>query len=231
MDYLWEGFKEALRLIFTLDRDVYSITWLSFRVALISTALAAVAGIPAGYALAVTNFRGRRTISAIVNTLMALPTVLVGLLCYAVISRRGPLGALELLFTPSGIIIGDILLVLPLVVALTSTAVASVDPRARETAVSLGASPFQTALAVLTEARAAILAAVVASFGRVISEVGAAMMLGGNIRGYTRTLTTAIALETGKGEFALAVALGFILLLAALITNGLLIRLQHGAGR
>ncbi len=227
MDYLIGALTEALKLIISLDREVLSIAFLSLRVAGTATLLAAIFGIPLAYTVATRDFPGRGAVLTLFNTLMALPTVLVGLLGYSFLSRKGPLGFLDLLFTPSGIIIGDMILAFPLIVALTVAAVNSVDERARMTALNLGASRLQVTLTVLMEARYALTAAVINGFGRVIAEVGAAMMLGGNIRGYTRTMTTAIALETSKGEFSLAIALGLLLLGLALSINLVFRRLQR----
>ncbi len=161
---------------------------------------------------------------------MALPTVVVGLLVYSLTSRQGPLGPLELLFTPKAMIIGQFILAAPIIVALTISATQAIDPRVKITAMTLGAGPLRTAVTVLSEARFALMAAVVAGFGRVIAEVGCALMVGGNIRGYTRTMTTAIALETAKGEFAFGLALGFILLAVAFFVNILFHWLQSREG-
>ncbi|MBD3327482.1 ABC transporter permease subunit, partial [candidate division KSB3 bacterium] len=158
--------------------------------------------------------------------LMALPTVVIGLFGYSLISRRGPLGTLELLFTPTAMVMGQIVLAMPIIMALTISAVQGVDPRVRRTATVLGASPFQSALAMVAEARFALMAAIITGFGRVIGEVGASMMLGGNIKGYTRNLPTAIALETSKGEFGFGLALGIILMTVALCVNFLMRFLQ-----
>lgn len=219
MNYLYEALTNALVLIFSFDPEIYTIVWLSLRVALSATFVAAVIGIPIAYFVATRDFHGKAALITLFNTLMALPTVVVGLFAYSFLSRRGPLGFLDLLFTPSGIILGDVILALPLIVGLTIAAVHSVDPRAKVTAVSLGASPRRISLTVLREARFGLMAALFNGFGRVIAEVGSAMILGGNIRGFTRTITTAIALETSKGEFAFGMALGIILLTMALIVN------------
>ena len=227
MDYIIDAFLGAFWLILSLDREIFSIALLSLRVAGTATVFATLIGVPLAYVIATRDFPGKRTVLTIFNTLMAVPTVLVGLFCYAFFSRRGPLGFLDLLFTPTGMVIGDLILALPLIVALTIAAVNAVDPRARLTALALGATSRQTSWTVLLDARYALMAAVINGFGRVVAEVGAAMMLGGNIRGYTRTLTTAIALETSKGEFAFAMALGLILLTLALMVNLLLRRLQE----
>jgi tungstate transport system permease protein len=227
MDYIIDAFLGAFWLILSLDREIFSIALLSLRVAGTATVFATLLGVPLAYVIATRDFPGKRTVLTVFNTLMAVPTVLVGLFCYAFFSRRGPLGFLDLLFTPTGMVIGDLILALPLIVALTIAAVNAVDPRARLTALALGATARQTSWTVLLDARYALMAAVLNGFGRVMAEVGAAMMLGGNIRGYTRTLTTAIALETSKGEFAFAMALGLILLTLALMVNLLLRRLQE----
>jgi len=227
MDYIIDAFLGAFWLILSLDREIFSIALLSLRVAGIATVFATLIGVPLAYVIATRDFPGKRTVLTIFNTLMAVPTVLVGLFCYAFFSRRGPLGFLDLLFTPTGMVIGDLILALPLIVALTIAAVNAVDPRARLTALALGATSRQTSWTILLDARYALMAAILNGFGRVVAEVGAAMMLGGNIRGYTRTLTTAVALETSKGEFAFAMALGLILLTLALMVNLLLRRLQE----
>lgn len=226
MQYILDAITGAFVLIFSFDPEVYTIVWLSLRVALSATLVAAVLGIPFAYFVATREFRGKPALITIFNTLMALPTVVVGLFTYSFLSRKGPLGFLDLLFTPSGIILGDIILAFPLIVGLTIAAVHSVDPRAKVTAMSLGASPRQISLTVLKEARFGLMAALFNGFGRVIAEVGSAMMLGGNIRGYTRTITTAIALETSKGEFAFGMALGIILLVLALTVNFTFRKLQ-----
>jgi tungstate transport system permease protein len=227
MDYIVEAFRGAIRLILSLDREIFTIALLSLQIAGTATLFATVLGVPLAYAIATRDFLGKRLVLTLFNTLLSLPTVVVGLFCYAFLSRRGPLGFLDLLFTPSGMIIGDIILALPLVVALTIAAVNAVDPRVRLTARALGATSRQTSWTIFHDARYALMAAVINGFGRVLAEVGAATMLGGNIRGYTRTLTTAIALETSKGEFAFAMALGLILLTLALIVNLFLRRLQE----
>ena len=219
MNYLTRGFQEAFRLLVTGDAGVYDIVGVSLLVALASTLLAATLVLPAGYVLATRRFPGRRLVITVLNTLLALPKVVVGLSVYAMLSRRGPFGFLDLLYTPGAMITGETLLAIPIVAVFTLSAFRSIDPRVTDTALTLGATPFQTLRLLISEARFGILAAIVASFGRVIAEVGAAMMLGGNIKGSTRTMTTAIALETNKGEFGLAIALGLILLCTAFGAN------------
>jgi len=219
MDYLTEAFEKAFWLIVHFDRELAVVVWTSLRVSLTATVLASVVGVPLGFIIGQSQFWGKRQVEIGLNTSMALPTVVVGLVIYSFISRRGPLGAYGLLFTPTAMVIGQFILATPIITALSLSATKSVDVRVVETARTLGATAVQAAGATLSEARYAIIVAVAAGFGRVIAEVGSAMILGGNIYGYTRTMTTAIALETGKGEFALAIALGMILLLIALTVN------------
>jgi tungstate transport system permease protein len=213
-----------------LDREIFSIGLLSLKVSTIATFLSSLVGVPLGFIIGSGQFWGKKGLTAIFNTLMALPTVVVGLLVYSLISRQGPLGPLELLFTPKAMVIGQLILATPIIVALTISATQAIDPRVKITAMTLGAGPLRTAVTVLSEAKFALMAAVVAGFGRVIGEVGCALMVGGNIRGYTRTMTTAISLETAKGEFAFGLALGFILLTVAFVVNILLHRLQSREG-
>ncbi|MGB2783235.1 MAG: ABC transporter permease [Atribacterota bacterium] len=222
MDFIIEGIQKALQLIFSLDREIINIVLLSLRVSLTAIILASFLGIPLGFLMAVKDYWGKRFSVALVNTLLALPTVVIGLIVYSLISRRGPLGVFGLLYSPSAMIIGQFILATPIIIALTHSAVQGVDKRIRNTALTLGATETQSAWMVIKEARYAVLAAVITGFGRVIAEVGAAMMLGGNIKGSTRIMTTAIALETAKGEFGFAIALGIILLLIALVANILL---------
>jgi tungstate transport system permease protein len=224
-----DSFLSALALIAGLDPEVYLVVWTSLKVSTIATCAAAIVGVPLGVLLALKHFHGKRAVVLILNTSMALPTVVVGLLFYALLSRRGPLGGLDWLFTPKGIAAGLSVLALPLVVNLTLAAIQGLDPRLVLTCRSLGATAFQQALMILREARFAVTAAVVIAFGRVISEVGIAMMLGGNIKGLTRTMTTAIALETSKGEFELALALGIFLLAVAFVVNAILFLIQRSS--
>lgn len=219
MDYLIEALEKAFWLIVSLDRELAVILWTSLRVSLTATFLASLVGVPLGFVIGTSHFRGRRYVEIALNTSMALPTVAIGLIVYSFISRRGPFGEYGLLFTPTAMVIGQFILAAPIITALSLSATKAVDVRVGETARTLGATAVQAAVATISEARYAILVAIVAGFGRVIAEVGSAMILGGNIHGYTRTMTTAIALETGKGEFSLAIALGLILILIALAVN------------
>lgn len=219
MSYIFEGIKNAIDLLFTFNGEVYGIALFSLRMASTATFISILIGVPLGVLVAVKNFRGRRGVVIILNTLMALPTVVVGLLVFSFISRQGPLGKMGLLYTPTAIVIGEVILATPIIAALTFSAISGIDGRARKTALSLGATPFQSFLIILSEGRFGLLAAIIAGFGRVIAEVGSATMLGGNIRAYTRTMTTAITLETAKGEFGLGIALGLILLCLAFSIN------------
>jgi len=226
MEYLSDGLMRAVMLIIKLDREVFTITFISLRISTIAILSSSMISVPFGFVIGINSFKGRSIIITLLNTLMAFPTVVVGLLVYSMVSNKGPLGPLGLLFTPTAMIIGQFILATPIITALTIAAVQGIDPRIRKTATALGANAFQSALTTVSEARFAITASVVAGFGRIIGEVGASMMLGGNIRGYTRNIPTAIALETSKGEFSLALALGFILLTVALVINFLLRFLQ-----
>lgn len=226
-----EAFLEALRLIGDFDRELVAITWNSLRFSLASTAVSATIGIPAGVLLAFGRFRGRRGLIAVMHTLMALPTVVVGLIVYSFISRSGPLGQFGILFTPAAIIVGQSILALPIVISLVYGAVTAVDAGLRETLVTLGASGPRIVWKTLLEARIGIASAILSAFGRVIGEVGVSMMLGGNIRWYTRTMTTALALETQRGAFSLALSLGIVLMIVALGINLALNWTVHRATR
>jgi tungstate transport system permease protein len=222
MDFLLQSFSAAFHLIWSLDPEMYFIVYVSLSVSFFSTLIASVLGVPLGFLIAVRQFRGKRAVIAVMNTLLALPTVVIGLLVYAFLSRRGVLGYLELLYTPQAIIIGQVILILPWVATFTMAAVSRIDERYRRTALTLGASDIQASMVVAREARFGILAAIIAAFGRVIAEIGIAMMLGGNIKGFTRTMTTAMVLEHNRGEFVLAVALGIVLLAVSLMMNAIL---------
>ena len=226
LSFLVDSLVGAFRLIVGGDPEVYSAVLVSVQVAATSTVICSLIGLPLGYLLAVRRFRGRRLAVTLVNTLMALPTVVVGLFVYAFLTRRSLLGPLDLLFTRKAMVIGQVVLALPLTVALGCAAISSLDRAVRETAQTLGAGRLQTTLTMMWEARFALLACVAAVFGRVVGEVGISMMLGGNIAAATRSITTAIAMETSKGEFSLAMALGLLLLLVALAANFLLRHLQ-----
>jgi tungstate transport system permease protein len=214
-----DALAAALHLLATRDANVLAAVRVSLEVSLAATLVATLLGAPLGFAVGGGQFRGRRVVEVALNTATALPTVVVGLLVYALLSRRGAFGDWQLLYSRSAMVIGETLLITPLMAALTMALVSGADPRIRETALTLGASRLGAAWTVLGELRRGALAAVATGFGRLISELGVALMVGGNIQGSTRTMTTAIALETGKGEFALALALGGILLAVALLVN------------
>jgi tungstate transport system permease protein len=212
MDFLIDGFISAFLLATSLDAELFGVVWVSLKVSCIATLFAGMMGVPLGFIISFGVFPGKRMVITGLNTLLALPTVVIGLFVYALISRKGILGPLDLLYTQKAMVIGQTLLILPVVATFTIAAVSRIDSRYRQTAMTLGANRRQTVSIIMREARFGIVAAVIAAFGRVISEVGISMMLGGNAKGFTRTMTTAMALEYDKGEFALAVALGMILL-------------------
>ncbi len=228
MRYIFQGLVDAGRLIVGFNPELLRIVGVSLRVSLTALFFAALAGVPLGLGLALKSFPGKRAAVAVVNTLMGLPTVVVGLLGYSFLSRRGLLGDFRLLYTPYAMMIGQFVLALPIVTALSLAAVSGVSRRAGRAALALGASPRQKNRMILGEARFAVLAAVVAGFGRIFAEIGVSTMLGGNIQGYTRNIPTAIAFETAKGEFALGLALGLVLLAVALGVN---LILQFWQGR
>lgn len=231
MSFFLDSFAAAFRLVWALDPELLTIVRVSFAVSCLATVLAALAGIPAGFVIAFGRIPGRRAVITLLNTLLALPTVVIGLFVYVFISRRGILGPLDLLYTQKAMVFGQFILILPLITALTIAAVSRVDDRYRNTARTLGANSWQTALVVLREGRFGIAAAVISAFGRVISEIGISMMLGGNIKGFTRTMTTAMALEYDKGSFTLAVALGLVLMAISLGMNVVFNLAQGRAGR
>jgi len=228
MDTIYDALLNALYLIATLDEHVIEYAGRSVFIALVATLLASAAGIPAGVWLAEHEFRGKRVVVTILNTLLALPTVVVGLFVYSFISRTGPFGSFDLLFTVRGMIIGEVILIVPIVTAFTLAAVSRTDRDVRKTALTIGASRRHVLWVVVRESRFGILAAVVAAFGRVISEVGVATILGGNADRFTRTVTTAIVLNIDMGNFALALALGLVLLGISLSINVLFQYFQGG---
>jgi len=212
----------AFDLLVSGDREVWFIAGTSLRFSLASAVIACIPGIPLGVLIALKRFRGRRVLLAVLTSLMALPTVVVGLIVYSLISRAGPLGFMGILFTPRAVIIGQAILALPIIVSMTASGLSGLDPLFPEMLTTLGASQRDILWMSVRQARGAVLSACLAAFGRVVGEVGVAMMLGGNIRWYTRTITTAIALETSKGEFELGLALGMILMLVSLGVNAVL---------
>jgi len=217
MSEITSGFIQAIDLIVSLDPEVMQIAALSLFISLAATIIAATISIPLGGLIHFYEFRGKRIVIVLIQTLYSVPTVVVGLILYLFLSRSGPLGVFGLLFTPEGMILGQTILIIPIITGLVISAIGGVDRNISDTLISLGATGFQAIVQVVREARLAILSAVVLGFGRAISEVGVAMMIGGNIRDATRVLTTAIALQTGIGDFPFSIALGIILLLIALV--------------
>jgi tungstate transport system permease protein len=219
MDTITQGFLNAFRLMATLDPELVRIILLSLQVSGMALILATILGVPLGAVLALRRLPLRGLILSILNTGMGLPPVVVGLFLYLLLSRSGPLGFMELLYTPSAMVIAQTILAFPIVTSLAHAAIVGVDPVIRVAAQTLGATPRQEAVTIVREARYGIMAAVIAAFGRVSAEVGAVLIVGGNIANYTRVMTTTIALETDKGNFDLGIALGVILLALALLVN------------
>ena len=217
MDSIIESFSRALYLILHLDRELLGIIVLSLRVSGTALLAATLIGLPFSALLGFKKFPLRGFVISMLNTLMGLPPVVVGLFVYLLLSRSGPLGFLSLLYTPAAMIIAQTILAFPIVTSLSHSAIVSVDPIIKQASVTLGATPFQASLNIVSEARYGIITAVMAGFGRVMAEVGAILIVGGNIAGYTRVMTTTIALETDKGNFELALALGIILLAISLL--------------
>ena len=214
-----EALKQAGQLIRTLDPNLFQCVWTSLLCSLTATAAALLIGLPLAVILGRKHFPGRDVLLLLAHTGMAVPTVVIGLLLYGLLSRNGPLGSMEIVYTRKAIIIGEFALALPIIVALFSSATAGLGPKLEMTARTLGAGRLRTFWTLVCEARVGLIAATMSAFGRVCSELGIAMMVGGNIKHYTRTMTTAIAMETAGGAFALALALGLILLLIALGIN------------
>ncbi|MDO8300488.1 ABC transporter permease [Lacisediminimonas sp.] len=224
-----DAIRDAFGLLLSGDDVLWQIVWISLKTTGLSLLLAAPLAVLGGYLLASHQFRGRRLLIGLVQVSLSMPTVVIGLLLYLLLSRQGAAGSLQWLFTQKGIVAGQVLIALPILLAFTLAAVQAADRRIAETAITLGASPWRVMWTVLYETRFGVMAAVMTGFGRVISEVGCAMMVGGNIAGETRTITTAIALETSKGEFAQGVALGIVLVLMALLINAGLMLVQGDA--
>jgi len=219
METFADALRNALHLVVTLDPGVREYAGRSLLIASAATVVASVLGIPVGVLIAEHRFRGRRAVVVILNTLLGIPTVVVGLVVYSFLSRSGPLGGSGLLFTVPGIVVGEVLLILPIVTAFTLSAVARTDRDVRKTTLALGASGHQALWTVAVESRFGVLAAVIAAYGRVVSEVGVAMIVGGNADHFTRTMTTAIVVNVDMGRTALALALGMVLLAVSLSIN------------
>jgi len=229
MDFLTDSFLSALLLIWSRDPELLLIIQVSLKVSGTSTLIASVVGVPAGFFIAFRTFPGKNLLITVLNTLLALPTVVVGLFVYAFLARRGVFGTFDLLYTQKAMIIGQVILIVPIVTTFTISAISRIDDSYRKTALTLGANILQTAWVIVREARFGIVASIILAFGRVIAEVGISMMLGGNAKGFTRTMTTAMALEYDKGEFVLSVALGVVLLIISFGVNACLNYIQGRA--
>lgn len=227
MNEFWQGFIKAFQLIISLDPEVLEITGRTLAIALSSCIISTAICLPVGSLIHFKRFHGKRVLINIIQTFYSIPTVVVGLVVFIFFSRIGPFGVFNLMFTPTIMVIGQVILISPIVLGLVIAALSGVDKGVFETASALGASRVQATLQVIREARYAILSAVTMGFGRAISEVGLALMIGGNIRGFTRVITTAISLETSKGDVELSIALGAILVFMALLVNIVLNRLQQ----
>ncbi|ANV97800.1 ABC transporter permease [Helicobacter enhydrae] len=219
MDFILNGFYEAFLLLYHLDSATTSAIYNTFSTSTLSIFIATFVGLPLGFGLGYFNFRGKKTLKIICDTLLAFPTVVVGLIVYAFINAQGPLGHYGLLFSNTGVIIGQTILALPIVIALSSSVVENMNPLLRLTLKSFNLTHAQMIKTTLWELRHSLLSVIITAYSRIISEIGIAMMIGGNIKWHTRTITTAISLETNKGEFALAIALGIVLVIVALLIN------------
>jgi len=224
---LWHGLTRAIELIVTLDPEVMEIAGRSLQISVTSALLASAICLPLGVFIHFRRFPGKRVLVSLIQTFFSIPTVAIGLFVFVLFSRAGLLGGLDLMFTPVVMVLGQMILITPILLGLTIAALSGVDKAILDTARSLGASGFQAAVVALREARFAVMAAVIMGFGRAISEVGIALMVGGNIRGFTRVITTAMSLETSRGDLELSLALGIILISIALIINIVLNRIQQ----
>ena len=227
MDIIIEGIKQAFILLFTFDPEVLGITWLSLKISGTATFISLLIGVSVGTVVALTQFPGRRLVVSLINTGMGLPPVVVGLFVTIFLWRNGPLGFLEILYTPTAIIIAQSVIATPIVMGISLAAIQNLPANLRLQILALGATRLQMVWILVKEAKLPLLAAVMAGFGGVISEVGASIMVGGNIKGYSRVLTTATVMETGKGNFDIAMALGIILLLLSFAVNAILTQIQQ----
>lgn len=227
MDLIISGLGKAFSLLLSLDREVLAITWLSLKVSGLATIISLVLGISCGTAVALTTFSGRNLVVSLINTGMALPPVVVGLFVTIFLWRNGPLGFMGLLYTPAAMIIAQTVIATPIVTGISLAAMQSLPEKLRLQILALGATRLQMLWLLMREARLPLLAAVMAGFGGVISEVGASIMVGGNIKGYSRVLTTATVMETSRGNFEMAMALGVILLFFIFLINAILSRIQQ----
>ena len=227
MTEIWQGLVKAIELIVSFDTEVMEIAGRSLMISVTSALVASLICLPLGNIIHIYSFPGKRVLVNLIQIFFGIPTVVIGLFVFVLLSRTGPLGGLNLLFTPAAMVLGQMILIIPILLGLIISALSGVDKAIVDTTRSLGASGLQTALVVLREARFAVMAAIIMGFGRAISEVGIALMVGGNIRGFTRVITTAISLETSKGDLELSIALGIILIFIALVINIILNRLQQ----
>lgn len=225
MDYIIQGFGEAFKLLFSFDKEIYSIILLTLYVTVMSSLISTIIAVPLGILMGIKSFKLKRTMIRLLYTFMSMPPVIAGLFVFLTLSRRGPLGQLELLFTPTAMIIAQVLLVSPIIMGITYNNTREKGPSIKQVAHTLGAGRFQALGLLLFELRADILAAVVSGFGRAISEVGAVMLVGGNIKGHTRVMTTSIAMLQGMGDYAQAIAIGLVLLALSFVINSIL---YHG---
>ena len=225
-DPIIEGFIEAFVLIFTFDEEIWGIIFLSIRVSATATLLATLIGIPIGSYLGLREFRGKKTLSNLLNTFMGFPPVVMGLIIFLLLSRSGPMGGLGLLYTVGAMIIAQLFLAIPIIIGTSKAAIESIDPALKETVLSLGSKERQLWWELIKESKKSVIAGILIAFGQAISEVGAVMIVGGNIRWHTRTFTTAIVLQTRMGEFGMAIALGLVLIIIAFILNYTLTHLQ-----
>jgi tungstate transport system permease protein len=227
MELIIDGFRKAIEMILTGDREILEITWLTLRVCFTAILISSLIGLPLGMILGLTRFRGRKIILTLINIGMGLPPVVAGLWISMLLWRSGPLGHLQLLYSPTAIVMAQVLVSLPIVTGLTSSAFQQINEKMLLQIKALGATKIQTIMILLKQTKIAIVAAIMAGFGRVIAEVGAAMMVGGNIQGDTRILTTSIVMEVSKGNFDVALAISFILLTVALLITAALTLLQQ----
>ena len=227
MNSLMSGLTEAFSFILHLNPELFGIIFLSLKVSGLALVMATLFGLPTGAILGLSRFPGQSASVSVMNTLMGLPPVVVGLFVYLLLSRKGPLGFMGLLYSPPAMILAQTILAFPIVASLCHSAIVNVDPIIRQAATTLGATPGQVTITIIREARYGIMSSVIAAFGRVMAEVGAILIVGGNIAGYTRVMTTTIALETDKGNFELALALGIILLSISFVINVLLHVIQR----
>lgn len=228
MTYFRDAFITAFKLLISMDSETYGIIFLSLKISLIAISISSIIAIPIGLIIALKKFLGKDILVNIINTLMGLPPVVVGLIVYILLSNQGVFGSLRLLYTQTAMVIAQVILAVPIVCGMTIIAIHEIDDGIRKTAVSLGATPFQTKMTIIKEARYGIISSIIVGFGRLMAEVGAVMMVGGNIRYQTRVMTTAIAMHKGMGEFEQALALGIILLLTSFIINLALSQFRRG---